>query len=68
MKAKKELICKSAFLSLLKSRHSEPVVTLRVVHQKEIKNVIYKALITQFILKVFRLNKINFQILYMVWR
>lgn len=47
MKEKKELVCKTTFLSSPKSDHSEPVISLGVFHQNITKDIIFTAFMTK---------------------
>ena len=67
MKAKEALVCKSAFPSPPKCGYSEPVIIPGVAHQTVTKDIIYEALMTQSTSKALGPDKINFQILCMVW-
>lgn len=60
MMAKKILVHKSIFLFLSTNFYSKPDTISKVVHQITIKNVIYKALITQLSLKALGSDKIYF--------
>ena len=61
MKVKKRLECKSAFLFLLANHLNEPVITPGFAHQMVTKDIIYKALMIQSILKASRPNIFNFE-------
>ena len=67
MKAKEALVRRSAFPSLPKSFHDEPVVMPGVAHQTVTEDMINKALMTQSTSKAPGPDKFNFRILRMVW-
>lgn len=66
IKAKKALIQRSAFSKLLTNLVKLSVISFALAHTKITKEVVAYALMTQATIKVFSLNKINFQIFQMI--
>lgn len=66
MKAKKALVCKSAFPSPPVSSHNKPIVHSEVAHKTVTNDIVDKSLMTQSSVKVPGQDKINFWILRMI--
>ena len=67
MKAKKALVQQSVFPKPPTSLVQTPVTSSKLAHTKITKAIIAQALVTQARTKVSGPDKINFQILHMIW-
>ena len=67
MKAKETLICKLVFSKLPASHNQEPSMTTETAHLKITEEKIAYALMSQYTTKAPSLDKINFQIIRMLW-
>ena len=67
IKAKEALVRKSAFLKPPTNLVELPVISLGLAYTKIIEEVVAQALVTQAATKALGPNKINFQVLQMIW-
>ena len=67
IKAKKALVWKSAFLKSSPNFFKTPAIPLGLAHAKIIEKTVGQILLTQVSTKAPGPNKINFQVLQMIW-
>ena len=67
MKAKETLVWKSAFPKPLTNLVKPPVISFESAHTKINEGVVGQALMTQAVIKALGSDKINFQILQIIW-
>ena len=67
MKAKEDLVCKSAFPKPPSDHRPEPKIELGSTHTTITEDMISYALLSQSVIKAPGPNKINFQIFRMIW-
>ena len=60
IKAKEEFVCKSVFSKLSLSINTELIIIPEIAYKKDIKVEVANTLMSQFVIKTSRLNKINF--------